>query len=89
MNSDLFRQIPQVNDLLALPNLAALADQWTRGELVVALRRQLDQVRAGLRDGHGLPDFASGDFANDVQAALVAGRQPEIDLSPFSIGRYK
>ena len=62
MNSDLFRQIPQVNDLLALPNLAALADQWTRGELVVALRRQLDEqvsrsgAEAGAQPAQSDPD---------------------------------
>jgi L-seryl-tRNA(Ser) seleniumtransferase len=84
MNNDLFRQIPQLNDMLSLPGVAALEDQWSRGEIVAALRDVLDQLRADLRAGGGLPDFASAEFAGDVAVAMSSRRR--LNLRPVING---
>ena len=39
--------------------------------------------------GHGHLGLTGGAITGKHLTALVAGRQPEIDLSPFSIGRYR
>ncbi len=39
--------------------------------------------------GHGHLGLTGGAITGKHLTALVAGREPEIDLSPFSIGRYK
>jgi len=84
MNQDLFRQIPQLNDLLSLASVAALEDQWSRGEIVAALRDQLDVVRASLKAGHDLPDFASESFVRAIEAAMQDRRQ--LNLRPIING---
>jgi len=78
MNEELFRQIPQVNDLLASPGVAGLTGLYGRGELVAGLRAATDAVRTGLRNGDSLPDFDSADFANDVEAAILGARQTNL-----------
>jgi L-seryl-tRNA(Ser) seleniumtransferase len=84
MNEQLFRQIPQLNDLLSLASLAALAEDWSRGEIVAALRDQLNLVRADLKSGGVLPDFASTEFASSVIALMQDRRQ--LNLRPIING---
>ncbi|TDI58636.1 MAG: L-seryl-tRNA(Sec) selenium transferase, partial [Alphaproteobacteria bacterium] len=70
--------------MLSLPGVAALGEQWSRGEIVAALRDVLDQLRADLKDGGGLPDFASDEFADEVSVAMTSRRQ--LNLRPVING---
>ncbi len=70
--------------MLSLPGIAALEDQWSRGEIVAALRDVLDQTRMTLRNGGGLPDFASAEFAAEVSGAIFARRR--LNLRPVING---
>jgi len=78
MDESLYRKIPQISDLVAQSNLADLAIAWSHEELVAALRFTLNEIRASLKQGHTLPDFASESFRQRVESAIVDGRQPNL-----------
>ena len=78
MDSSLFRKIPQLNELLCEPPVAALEQAWSREEIVAALRIVLDNVRNDVRMGSPLPDFASNDFANKIRTELHQRREPSL-----------
>lgn len=72
MDKKLFRQIPQVGELAASPEFAALREAWSQAAVVSALRVLIDRARDGLADGGALPDFASNAFIAEVEAELAA-----------------
>ncbi len=78
MDSSLFRKIPQVNDLILKPHIALLEGAWRREEIVEALRTALEDVRDGLRNGAGLPDFDGPGFAAHIEDLMAASRQPSL-----------
>ncbi|MFN3231263.1 MAG: L-seryl-tRNA(Sec) selenium transferase [Alphaproteobacteria bacterium] len=75
MDQKLFRQIPQVGELVASPAFAGLRENWAQGELVLVLRGLFDQLRADLKDGHPLPDFESDGFIGRVAEELEAQKR--------------
>ena len=61
------RRIPGVGDLLAQPEVAACVGEFGEGAAKFELRRLLERVRAGLREGR----------EEDVSPAALAGRLRE------------
>ncbi len=78
MDSSLFRKIPQIEQLMQQPEIAACELAWSRSETIDALRAILGEVRDELRSGEPLPDFASAAFAERVRTALEKMREPSL-----------
>lgn len=72
MDKKLFRQIPQVGELAASPEFAALCEAWSQAAVVSALRVLIDGARDAVKEGGALPDFTSNAFIAEVVAELEA-----------------
>jgi L-seryl-tRNA(Ser) seleniumtransferase len=70
MDSNPFRSLPSVNDVLQCPAIQALSDRHSHEAIVRAVRQQLDEVRQGLGSGENV----DGRLGLDALAAAVSAR---------------
>ena len=76
MSQELFRQIPAVGEVLTSPQGAALCEEFSRLETLDAVRLQLENIRAVVRDTGVLPDFQ--DIFVELRCHLLAGRSSSL-----------
>jgi len=74
------RQLPQVEALLGLPALQALISEFSRDEVVSALRGALAELRRTIVAGDpaDLPDFASHSFATQICDLIANARRSNL-----------
>jgi L-seryl-tRNA(Ser) seleniumtransferase len=70
MSNNLFRQLPSVNDVLAVERVQALAQNHSHERIVAAVRAELTDLRTQIRQG--IP--VDGQSAVEVVASRVADR---------------
>ena len=82
MSNQQFRAIPNIQRLLEGGAVVALCDQYSRHEVVSALRVSLDAVREQIRknDKFTLPDFSSDEFIEDIRDEILLGRERSLKL---------
>lgn len=71
------RAIPSVDSLLNHPAIATLSDEFPRQEIVLAIRRVLDDRRAEILAG-GTPELAVPSLALDVRQELYRRTRPNL-----------
>ncbi len=76
----LLRQLPQMDMLIGQANMAGLVRNFSRDEVIGALRSTLDDLRHGIQSGHleTLPDFGSDSFSDSILRAIEAKRRPHL-----------
>lgn len=74
------RNLPQIQSLLAQPEIDALTQHYSHAETVDALRQIIGTLRASLLAANpsALPDFTSAEFAVTVDAQIKAARAPSL-----------
>ena len=72
-----FRKLPPVNDVLESPVLAAVAEAYSREQIVESVRNELDRVRQELKGGvKASPD--AGEIARRAAEELARRTQPHL-----------
>ncbi len=77
MNTELFRQLPSVEQLLQTPAVAGLAATYGRPAVLEALRATLDGAREAIRAGRGL-SIADGELLAQAEDLLVKLMAPTL-----------
>jgi L-seryl-tRNA(Ser) seleniumtransferase len=74
------RQLPQIEALLGLPAIAALIAEFSRDEVVSALRLTLAKLRRTIVAGDpaDLPDFAGHIFTTQIRDLITQGRRSNL-----------
>ncbi len=74
------RQLPQIEALLGLPAIAALIAEFSRDEVVSALRLTLAKLRRTIvaGDAADLPDFAGHIFTTQIRDLITQGRRSNL-----------
>jgi L-seryl-tRNA(Ser) seleniumtransferase len=73
MNNNLFRQLPSVNDVLAVEGLQVLSAAHSHESIVATVRSELDVLRERIRQGIAV----DGQSAMEIVASRVANRLGE------------
>src|SRR5688572_10933428 len=77
MRDDLLRRIPGLDQWLASEQGAALCAEFSRPEVVRIMRKHLQELREGLREGtiRELPRFDSAQYCARLCAELIERRR--------------
>jgi L-seryl-tRNA(Ser) seleniumtransferase len=75
MDSNPFRSLPSVNDVLQCPTIHSLSDRHPHDVIVTAIRRQLDEARQRLSSG----EIVDGQLGLDALARAVSERLEKED----------
>ena len=77
MSKNLYRSIPQIQQLLGTKAAAALCEEYSRQETVTAIRTCLEGIRHAIsgNEDYQLPDFDSADFYGDIRETIKQNRK--------------
>ena len=77
MSKNLYRSIPQIQQLLGTKAAAALCEEYSRQETVTAIRTCLEGIRHAIsgNENYQLPDFDSADFYGDIRETIKQNRK--------------
>ncbi len=75
MSADLLRQLPGIDAWLATEPGSSLSSEFSREEVIAALRTRLAALRAEIRGGReALPDFAGDRFVATIRSGILSRR---------------